>query len=300
MNRVIVWTALFVATIASSGCAVSREQRTIWLGLPAMSEVDCQTGIDCAQSGLSSSVSNNDQCDHWNSGTLQVEYGASRPVLDSVGWAVGIPRRVLLWDWRVDNHDVSENTISEVCRYLDQNDLNQVKVRVNQYSPIDEMRRLRDNRAISPGWKYTFGVGHVLAYTIFPGRIWGGDSYNPYTQSLNIYSDVSSLALVEAAYAKDLASQSYPSAYAASQSLPIIAMWHETRATEDVITYIAIRGTRGEQEETKKILYARYGMVLGGDIGSFQNGSGLAIGSVYQIVGAVSGHALAAYENATR
>lgn len=292
--------ALLIATVASSGCAISRDQRTIWLGLPAVSEGRWQAEESGAQADANSSAMNKGQCDQWNHGTLQVEYGASRPVLDSVGWVVGIPRRVLLWDWRVDSHEVSEDTVTDVCRYLDENELSQVKVRINQYSPIDEMRRLRENLTISPGWKYTFGVGHVLAYTIFPGRIWGGDSYNPYTQSLNIYSDVPSLALVEAAYAKDMAAQRYPGAYAASQSLPIIAMWHETRATDDVITYIAIRGTRSEQEETRKILFARYGMVLGGDIGSFQNGSGLAIGSVYQIVGAASGHALAAYENATR
>jgi hypothetical protein len=300
MHRLSIRFVLLIATVASSGCAISRDQRTISLGLPAVSEGRWQAEKSCAQADANSSAMNNGQCDQWNSGTLQVEYGASRPVLDSVGWVVGIPRRVLLWDWRVDNHEVSDDTVTEVCRYLDENELNQVKVRINQYSPIDEMRRLRDNQTISPGWKYTFGMGNVLAYTIFPGRIWGGDSYNPYTQSLNVYSDVPSLALVEAAYAKDMAAQRYPGAYAASQSLPIIAMWHETRATDDVITYIAIRGTRSEQEETRKILFARYGMVLGGDIGSFQNGSGLAIGSVYQIVGAASGHAFAAYENATR
>src|SRR5437016_2212845 len=32
----------------------------------------------------------------------QIERGEPHKTLDTVGWIVGIPNRIILWDWRVD------------------------------------------------------------------------------------------------------------------------------------------------------------------------------------------------------
>ena len=67
--------------------------------------------------------------------------------------------------------------------------------RINQYDPIDEFSRLRTNKTVAPGWRYTLGTVSVIGYTLVPGRIIGLDQYNPYTNSVYVYSDVPALAV---------------------------------------------------------------------------------------------------------
>lgn len=81
------------------------------------------------------------------------------------------------------------------------------------------------------------------------------------------------------------------------QSLPLVAMWHETLATNETLQYVAIHGTREEQQRTRQLLYARYAMTLGGEIAGISTPSGVAIGNVFQVVGAVGGHATVLIEN---
>mgnify|MGYP000191606645 CR=1 FL=1 len=60
-----------------------------------------------------------------------------------------------------------------------------------------------------------------------------------------------------------------------------------------MINYIAIRGDADEVARTKKLLYARYGVEAGGDLGRV-----LADGSiVFEVVGAGIGHLKADLEN---
>lgn len=282
-----------VVGILSCGCSISREQKRFSIGYPAFRD------MQLTEQEKSASKIEGETGTHCDSPAklVSIEYGEHRPILDGVGWAIGIPRRILLWDKRVDNHQVSTETVAQVSDYIADEGVNGVKLRVNQYAPLDEFRRLRDNERLHAGWKYTFGLGEWLGYTLFPGRVWGGDSYNPYTNTLSIYSDVASLGIVEAAYAKDVQNQDYPGLYASSQTLPIVAMWHETKATNETLTYVALRGTRHEQNETKKLLYARYGMELGGEIGGLQQANGLVIGNVYQVIGAVGGHIYAGFDS---
>src|SRR5262249_19753528 len=105
--------------------------------------------------------------------TVEVEYGPQRPIIDGVGWVVGIPRKVLLWDRRADNHAVSDETVGEVSSYLHERGVEDVKVRVNQYAPWEEWKRLTTNKNVGAGWRYTVGTLKCLEYTIIPGRLFG-------------------------------------------------------------------------------------------------------------------------------
>ena len=84
---------------------------------------------------------------------VDVEFGSRRPILDGAGWVLGAPRKLLFWNRRVDNHAVSDQTVNSVTGFLADYRINDVKVRVNQYDPIGEWRRLVANDRISPGWK---------------------------------------------------------------------------------------------------------------------------------------------------
>ena len=217
----------------------------------------------------------------------QIERGAPRPILDGLGWVVGIPGKITLWDRRVDNHRISAETEDAIGTYLAANELTGVKVRINQYAPRDEWRRLRNNKSVGWGWRYSIGTFAWLGDTIFPGRVWGGDNYNPYTNTVNIYSDVPSLALHEGGHAKDFARRKHPGTYAAIYSfVPVAPLWHEGIATSDALNYLHDHGTLEEEREAYVMLYPAYGTYLGSSIGGFMPG----YGTVAYAGGLVGGH----------
>ncbi|HLC16800.1 MAG TPA: hypothetical protein VJL89_11315 [Thermodesulfovibrionia bacterium] len=117
--------------------------------------------------------------------------------------------KFFLWNWKVDNHNISYDTEEKLRQYLADNDLNNVKVRLNQYNPGDEWSRLHRNKAVSAGWRYTLGAITVLGYTLLPGRLFGGDNYNPFTNTISVYSDLKPVVIHEAGHAKDMATITY-------------------------------------------------------------------------------------------
>ena len=86
-------------------------------------------------------------------------------------------------------------------------------------------------RAVGAGWRYTFGTISWLGDTIFPGRLLGGDHYNPYTNTVNIFSDAPAIGLHESGHAKDWARRKYKGTYAAIYGLPVVPLWHEAVAS---------------------------------------------------------------------
>ena len=77
----------------------------------------------------------------------QIERGKPRPVIDGFGWVWGIPAKLILFDRRVENHAVSRETENAIAAYLQSNELDTVKVRLNQYRPGDDWKRLVANKS---------------------------------------------------------------------------------------------------------------------------------------------------------
>ena len=77
----------------------------------------------------------------------------------------------------------------------------------------------------------------VITYTILPGRLFGGDHYNPFTNTIHLYSGHASIALHEGAHAKDSAESPFPGLYAASRMLPLVPLYQEGVATGDALGY---------------------------------------------------------------
>lgn len=199
----------------------------------------------------------------------QIERGKRRPVLDGVGWVFGIPAKIILWDRRVDNHNVSVETEEAIRRYLGDNDLDHVKVAINQYDPLDDWRRLRANKTMGWGYRYTFGVLSVAGEAILPGRLFGGDHYNPYTGTIHLYSDVPAIALHEGGHAKDFTRRKLPGTYALAAALPVVSLWPEAIATGDAIAYAEQHQDPDLERESYRILYPAYGTYVGGSLGRF-------------------------------
>ena len=93
-----------------------------------------------------------------------------------------------------------------------------------------------------------------------PGRIFGGDRYNPFTNSLYLNSDVAAVALREAAYAKDVRSHKLPGTYAATQELPLLGLWSDSRALRDVVGYAKMQNDWVTEKEAYHVLFPQLGI----------------------------------------
>ena len=213
--------------------------------------------------------------------------GKPNKVIDSVGVVLGIPNRLAILNEGVDNHNITAQTETELSNYIIQSELNEVLVRVNQYDPLGEWKRLATNKRIRPFWRLTFGTYDTLKYTFLPGRLLGGDWYNPFTDTLNIYSDVPELAISEAAYAADVRSRRNPGAYAALKEIPFVGLSHQTRATDAALQYYEQADTERYQQ-ARDVLIPNSGANWGGQLASF-----LPYGAVIgRVIGGVSARAV--------
>ena len=219
----------------------------------------------------------------------QFEYGQPHKVIDGVGWVFGIPKKVILWDWRAVNHCVSAETQQNLAQYMDANGLVSTKVRINQYDPLGEWQRLRANKEVGAGWRYTVGAFGTITYTLFPGRLFGADRYNPYTDSVYIYSDIPCIVVEQASRAKLIQARAHPGTYAALTSLPVVRLWPSKQSKQDVLDYTLANGTSAEQTEATKILYAEFGAEIGGQASLFV-GSNLPLTLVGAGIGHVTAH----------
>lgn len=134
--------------------------------------------------------------------------------------------------------------------YLAANKLDRVKVRINQYDPMGEWNRLADNKSV--GWpvRYTAGTLTVVGYTLLPGRVFGGDRYNPFTNTISVYSDVPAIALYQGGRAKDYAQREYKGLYAVAYAVPGVGMFcHDANASRDAMGYLQETGTPAEIRE---------------------------------------------------
>ncbi|MEQ1826191.1 MAG: hypothetical protein ABL921_09595 [Pirellula sp.] len=264
-----------------------RPEQTLYWGLVCLFSL-LQTGCQILKPAPILTVRNNIPTDLIAEGDPQQEVGKPRPIIDVVGWVVGVPSKLIFWNRKVENHNVSPETQAVLEEYLAINALNDVKVRVNQYRPGDDWRRLTRNTSIAWPWRYTFGAVTTLGETVFPGRIFGGDHYNPYTATIHLYSDLPSIALHEAAHAKDFSNRKYPGNYAAVYALPFVPLWHERVATNDVLSYVQYKNDSALRREAYHILYPAYGTYVG-------NSAGYAFSKYSYPVylgGVVAGHAI--------
>lgn len=198
-----------------------------------------------------------------------IERGREMPVLDTVGWIIGIPSKIILWDSRADRHYISPETEQVLAKYIDDNGLYHVKFRLNQYAPIQDWHRLRANKSVGWGWRYTLGVLSLAGEAILPGRLFGGDHYNPYTGTVHIYSDIPVITLHEAAHAKDFSRRKYPGTYGAIYLIPVVPLWHESVASRDVVAYLQYLGNPALEKEGYHVLYPAYGTYVGSAAGTF-------------------------------
>jgi len=256
---------------------------TRWVGFAVV----CSLYVSgCATLPYRCSQSSMPECDQQKE--VVVEYGRPHKTLDGIAWFLGIWSRLLPLNSHVNSHNLSAENQERLIAYLEANDLTDVLVRVNQYDPKGEWHRLQENRRISAGWRYTAGTLSLVPYSLLPGRVFGGDQYNPFTNTLYLNSDVSAVALHEAAYAKDIHLRSLPGCYAVINGVPLLSMWRHTVGVNDVLGYARTHDDWALERETYRVVYPQMGvhsMAFAGTVVPFWDGILLSV------AGAAAGHA---------
>lgn len=173
-------------------------------------------------------------------------------------WPGSLLAKLILWNKEVDSHQISPETVAALEKYLQDNQLHDVQVLVNNYRPGNQWQRLFKNKSISGGWRYTLGILSVVGYTITPGRFFGGDAFNPYTNTVYLYSDDPAIALHEGGHAKDFASRQNKGNYAAIYQIPFVPLYHEYQATSDTLSYLQDQEQTEQQADAYVTLYPAY------------------------------------------
>lgn len=230
-----------------------------------------------------------------NSPPMQHQFYLGRPnaFLDASGWIWpgSLLSKLLLWDKNIDSHRIDQTTVDDLRTYLHANNLRNVQVLVNAYEPGNQWSRLFKNHTVGAGWRYTLGVLSVTRYTVLPGRFFGGDAYNPYTNTIYLYSNEPSVALHEGGHAKDFGRRNLKGTNAALYSLPFAALYYEARATNDALGYLRCQRDTKAQKDADKLLYPAYATYIGGSVGQV-----IAAPVLYLAVipGHIAGHIAAA------
>lgn len=198
----------------------------------------------------------------------QLERGAPVLPIDFLGNVLSLIHKLLLFTWKFNSHSISPATEDTLVRYLgnrSQPALQDTKFRLNQYRPVQDLSRLIHNPHIA--WPYKIFPGlftTLFTDVLLPGRLFPwGDYYNPFTNTVHLYSNHPAIALHEAGHAYDFSQQRWKGTYAFLRLLPFVDLYQEFKATDEAIDYLIIAQDRTNELKAYKVLYPAYGMYVG-------------------------------------
>lgn len=201
----------------------------------------------------------------------QFESGKPNWLIDNLGhYFFSLLSKLILWNWKMNNHKISNETKEYLNNYILENNLYNVKVRYNQYAPISEFKRLIANKDIHWLVRYTIGIISWLRYTLLPDRLFagliGGDHYNSYTNTINVFSDLIPVVIHEGGHAKDYATRQRKTLYSLSYAIPLVPLYQEAIASEDAMDYFYEKDDKENQLKAYKLLSPAYGTYIGGEL----------------------------------
>jgi len=116
-----------------------------------------------------------------------ISRGKPIEVIDLLGNILSLPLKILYLTPSIDSHMISSETEEHIIAFIVHHELYDVKVRLNQYAPADEFRRLFIRSDMNPVIRFCFWLISFVGYVLNPGRVFGGDFYNPATNVVNIF-----------------------------------------------------------------------------------------------------------------
>ena len=198
----------------------------------------------------------------------QLERGHRVPPVDFIGNVLSLPMKLLLWSWKFNLHSISPDTEEKLVEYLDARDLpmlEDTKFRLNEYRPDQDLSRLVKNRYVKWPYRLLLGLPMTLVIDVLlPGRLFPwGDYYNPYTNTVHLFSDHPAVALHEAGHAHDTATRRWKGTYAMVRIIPFVDLYQEYQASKEAIGYLKETADHEGEIKAYKILYPAYGSYVG-------------------------------------
>jgi hypothetical protein len=202
----------------------------------------------------------------------QIVRGRKNFLLDGLGhYCFSLVTKLILWNWSVDNHRISEENEEILHQYLAVNGLTTTQVRLNSYAPHKEFARLKKNKDVGAFYKYIFGTISVLRYTLIPDRLFAGlpsvgvgDSYNPFTNTIHIYSNHPAILVHEGGHSKDFAQRQLRGTYAIARIIPFVDLYQEYLPSEDAVNYFYCRRDEEDELNAYPILEPAYATYVSG------------------------------------
>lgn len=198
-----------------------------------------------------------------------ITLGGYHPRIDRIERTVQYPGKVFRkWfpskdsETQISPEERQMLAVQAASEYLDDNGLRGVNIDVREYNPRQQWHRLQDNERIAPFWKYTGGTLHHIGYCLLPGRAFGRDSYNPYTNTLSINSTLPEQTVFHSGYVKKLYDQRYPGTFVAVNWLPVVPLFRDASVSSDVLSYARAK----KDWELERNLYPQVYGRMGGDI----------------------------------
>lgn len=217
------------------------------------------------------------------------------PPVDVLGNILALPLKLLLWSWEFDLHYISPNTEEKLVEYINTQHLpafKDAKFQLNEYNPGQDLVRLVHNRHVA--WPYRLLIGlpvTLLSDVLLPGRLFPwGDYYNPYNNTVHLFSDHPAIALHEAGHTHDFSARRWKGTYALCRIIPGVDLYQEYKATKEAIHYLRVTQDHDTELNAYKILYPAYGTYVGAYI----------FPPIGTVAGALLGHATGRSEVALR
>ncbi len=225
---------------------------------------------DSYRYGLDNSALPNQPISEESSATLLV--GGEKPRIDQIEKIVQTPRRMIRKLFRLPTPDPDEAELQReqavylADGYLASNGISDLNIDVRVYDPKLQWQRLKENDQIAPLWKFTGGTVGWLRYTILPMRAFHTDHYDPFTNTLHLNSARPLQALYESSLAKQYRKQRHlgpaeigTGAYAMLQYVPFVPLYHNAKASSDVVTFAHVHLNQDLENEIYPMVYSRLG-----------------------------------------
>jgi hypothetical protein len=232
--------------------------------------------------------------DRGPSGDARIERGRPSLLLDGLNhYVLSLPTKLLFLNTRFNDHRLPSESERVLRAYLDLNGLDRVLIRHNEYAPLEEWRRLRANTEVAAGYRYTLGVVTLLIYTLLPDRLFGGtlvipttgDAFNPFTNTVYVYTSDPAVLLHEGGHAKDYAEARYKGTWAALRAIPGVPLMQEYVASRDAVRFAHCAARPDLELDFYRTLIPAYGSYVGGTVGGV-----VPAGGILNAAGVVVGH----------
>lgn len=179
---------------------------------------------------------------------------------------LALPNKILFLAPDFESHVISSEVEAQIERFADRHALYDVQIRLNEYDPLGELWRLITNHRVNFLLRLVFGPFIWLGYLLNIGRLFGGDHFNAFSNTVNLYSNHVSVALHELGHALDFKHQRMPGLYALLRMVPGISLYQEYLASSHAIAWFRETGQLDEEVRAYRVLFPAYSTYVFGTL----------------------------------